>query len=235
MRESRTYGSMRGALGNERPYRDRWQPGPRHNDRPAPTSTANLRATRLRAFLRRSPLRGRAQHQTYDTAMTRDPVPSSAREGSLLTLAVLALVAGAAAGLVGAVFRLTLAQADQLRIILISWTHGQAAVGFLILVITCGAATGLAAWLVRRFSPQASGSGIPHAEAVLHGQLPPAPYGLAPVKSVGGVLAIGSGLALGREGPSVQMGASIAVFLDAFSAVAGQIGGCCWRPEQGLA
>jgi hypothetical protein len=87
------------------------------------------------AFLRRSPLRGRAQHQTYDTAMTRDPVPSSAREGSLLTLAVLALVAGAAAGLVGAVFRLTLAQADQLRIILISWAHGQAAVGFLILVI----------------------------------------------------------------------------------------------------
>ena len=86
------------------------------------------------AFLRRSPLRGRAQHQTYDTAMTRDPVPSSAREGSLLTLAVLALVAGAAAGLVGAVFRLTLAQADQLRIILISWAHGQAAVGFLILV-----------------------------------------------------------------------------------------------------
>jgi CIC family chloride channel protein len=165
------------------------------------------------AFLRRSPLRGRAQHQTYDTAMTRDPVPSSAREGSLLTLAVLALVAGAAAGLVGAVFRLTLAQADQLRIILISWAHGQAAVGFLILVITCGAATGLAAWLVRRFSPQASGSGIPHAEAVLHGQLPPAPYGLAPVKFVGGVLAIGSGLALGREGPSVQMGASIAVFI----------------------
>jgi CIC family chloride channel protein len=43
---------------------------------------------------------------------------------------------------------------------------------------------------------------------VLSGELPPA--SLVPVKFVGGVLVIGSGLALGREGPSVQMGASLA-------------------------
>jgi hypothetical protein len=42
----------------------------------------------------------------------------SQREGSLL---VLALVAGAAAGLVGAIFRLCLEQADRLRA---SWLHG---------------------------------------------------------------------------------------------------------------
>src|SRR5262249_5118826 len=59
-------------------------------------------------------------------------------------------------------------------------------------------------------SPYASGSGIPHVEAVLSGQLPPAPVSLVPVKFAGSVLAIGSGLALGREGPSVQMGASLA-------------------------
>jgi CIC family chloride channel protein len=153
--------------------------------------------------------------------MTCDPTSSSEKEGSLLALAALALVVGAAAGLVGALFRLTLARADELRNILIVWAHGHAALGFLVLVITCGSATCFAAWLVRRFSPQASGSGIPHAEAVLHGQVPPAPYGLALFKFVGGVLAIGSGLALGREGPSVQMGASIAVFI-------GRMVGCGW-------
>ncbi len=74
----------------------------------------------------------------------------------------------------------------------------------------CAAATAAAAWLVRKYSPHAVGSGIPHVECVLHGEIPPAPFRLVPVKFFGGVLAMGSGLALGREGPSVQMGASIA-------------------------
>ena len=63
---------------------------------------------------------------------------------------------------------------------------------------------------MRRLSPDAIGSGIPHVEAVLAVELPPAPIALLPVKFIGALLAIGAGLALGREGPCVQMGASLA-------------------------
>ena len=132
------------------------------------------------------------------------------REGSLLVLSLLSLLVGAISGTVGAIFRLSLEQADRLRNLLIAWAHGGRTMGLLFILVTCASATALAAWLVRRYAPQASGSGIPHVEAVLHGQLPPAPFRLIPVKFVGGLLAIGSGLALGREGPSVQMGASLA-------------------------
>ena len=131
-------------------------------------------------------------------------------QSSLLTLALLSLLAGAASGLLGAVFRLSLDQADRFRDALITWAHGETLAGFLLVIVTCAAATAVAAWLVRRFAPQAEGSGIPHVEAVMRGELPPALFRLIPVKFFGGLLAIGSGLALGREGPSVQMGASTA-------------------------
>jgi CIC family chloride channel protein len=139
-------------------------------------------------------------------------VPPGAADGSgnLLVLALLALVVGAAAGFVGAVFRLALEQADRLRDALIAWAHGQQLEGFSIVVGACAAATLLAASLVRRLSPYASGSGIPQVEAVLSGELPEPPFRIIPVKFVGGVLAIGAGLALGREGPSVHMGATMA-------------------------
>lgn len=133
--------------------------------------------------------------------------------GGLLMLAFLSLIAGAAAGVLGASFRLALEKADHLRDTLIAWAHGERFVGFLLVTAFCAAATFVAAWLVRRFSPNASGSGIPYVEAVLNGELPPAPFRQIGVKFLGGLLAIGSGLALGREGPSVQMGASSAHIL----------------------
>lgn len=99
-------------------------------------------------------------------------------EGSLLTLALLALPAGGAAGMVGALFRLALERADLLRDALVARAHGAALEGFLLVVLACSAAALVAAWLVPRFSPYASGSGIPHVEAVLQGELYPSPYGL---------------------------------------------------------
>ncbi len=85
--------------------------------------------------------------------------------------------------------------------------------GLPLVVVGVAAAAGIAAWLVRRFAPQAEGSGIPHVEAVLNGEEPPAQLRLIPIKFVGGLLAIGGGLALGREGPTVQIGATTAHLL----------------------
>jgi CIC family chloride channel protein len=131
-------------------------------------------------------------------------------KGNLLAVALLAPFAGAVAGFVAVIFRVALQWLDSFRGTVIGWAHGEAFAGFLFVVILCAAATALAAWLVRYHSPHAAGSGIPGVESVLDGELPPAPHRLIPVKFFGGLLAIGSGLALGREGPSVQMGATVA-------------------------
>ena len=108
-----------------------------------------------------------------------------------------------------ALFRLTLTQADWLRGAFVAWAHGEGVAGLLLVVVALAAAAALAAWLVRRFSPDAAGSGIPQVEETLSGDEPAKPLRSASVKFLGGVLAIGGGLALGREGPSVQMGAAI--------------------------
>src|SRR5277367_2913212 len=141
-----------------------------------------------------------------------EPAPEPAdRSGSLFVLALLAPIVGAVSGLLGATFRLALTHADRLRDELIVWAQGQKTAGFLLVVTFCAAATAIAAWLVRRYSPRASGSGVPDVEAVLEGALlDESPFRLIPVKFFGGILAIGAGLALGREGPSIQMGASTA-------------------------
>ena len=143
--------------------------------------------------------------------MSTATVTADAEEAQgVLPLALLALLVGAVTGFVAATFRLALGYAEQLRVQLVHWAHAHGAIGFVLLVASCAGATLLAAALVRRCAPLASGSGIPYVEAVLRAEIPPASYALLPVKYVGGLLAIGAGLALGREGPSVQMGAAIA-------------------------
>lgn len=137
-----------------------------------------------------------AEHREWDAA-------------GLLILSVLALLTGAGAGLVAAGFRLALARANGARSDLIGWAHGHGALGAVCVVATVAACAAVAASLVRRIAPAAKGSGLPHVEAVLKHKTQPAPLRLIPVKFVGGALAIGGGLALGREGPSIQMGASV--------------------------
>jgi CIC family chloride channel protein len=134
-------------------------------------------------------------------------------DGALLPLAAVALVAGVAAGILGAGFSMSLEQAGRWFAALAAWAQEKSTAGCLVLAAVCALATAFAARWVRLYSEYASGSGIPHVEAILSGELPPARRGLILVKFAGGTLAIGAGLALGREGPCVQMGADAAFWI----------------------
>ncbi len=74
----------------------------------------------------------------------------------------------------------------------------------------------ISGYLVQRFQPTAYGSGIPQVRAFILGAKLPLDLGVAVVKLIGGSIALGSGLFLGREGPTVHMGAAIARHLNRY-------------------
>lgn len=127
---------------------------------------------------------------------------------SILPLCCVAVVAGAAIGFVGGAFRWCLRVADRWRLDLLEWANHAPGPGWLVPVAVTAIAAAAGAAVVR-WVPLASGSGIQHVEAVARGEARSAPLHLVPTKFLGGLVAIGGGLVLGREGPTVHMGAAI--------------------------
>ncbi len=120
-----------------------------------------------------------------------------------------AALVGAGAGIVALFFRAALTGADALRNGLIDWSQQMPMGGWIFPVLFTALGAGISVALTRRYAPEAGGSGIPHLEAVLHRLRKLEWKRVLPVKFFGGIIAIGSGLALGREGPTVQMGGAV--------------------------
>ena len=87
----------------------------------------------------------------------------------------------------------------------VEWSHlSTLSFAWRTLLLMLGAAL-LAGWLVQRICPAAAGSGIPQMKLAFWKDFGWMPARLIGVKFVAGLLSIGGGLSLGREGPSVQL------------------------------
>jgi len=125
------------------------------------------------------------------------------------SLIFFAFVVGAIAGAIGAIFRLTLTYIDVFREKLYSGTGNSGLAGWVLPLLFGVIGISIALFLVRKFAPETSGSGVQEIEGALDEIRPLRWKRVLPVKFIASLFSLGSGLLLGREGPTIQIGANI--------------------------
>ena len=130
----------------------------------------------------------------------------------IFRILLVATFAGVLVGIVGGAFRTSLNFIAIQFHTFITYLHtvdgGWLIPGFLVTALITSICVGISRMMVK-LEPTTIGSGIQHVEAVMHGDAKPSRLIALPIKFFGGLLSIGSGMALGREGPTVQMAAVI--------------------------
>lgn len=115
------------------------------------------------------------------------------------------ILTGAVSGAVVVLFRYLLSYADGLLNMVLSFGRSHpwsVALWFLFLALAACVVSFLLKW-----ESFISGSGIPQVEGEILGEVDPGWQKVLLAKLAGGLLSIGCGLSLGREGPSIQLGA----------------------------
>ena len=115
---------------------------------------------------------------------------------------------GVLTGLVVAAFRYLLVCSEEILPRLYAWL-AQAPWEFTAFWLLALAGIGYIIYRILEAEPMTSGSGIPQIEGILAGEMQMNWARVLALKFAGAVLGIGAGLSLGREGPSVQLGACL--------------------------
>ena len=124
-----------------------------------------------------------------------------------LKLLVEAIIVGIFTGLVVGLFRFGIEKTSAFWLDLFKKAH-QNAVWFVAIVIGFIIVAVIAGYFVKQY-PHVGGSGIPEVKLELQGKLSVKWFPILWRKLIGGILVIGTGLFLGPEGPSLQLGSSI--------------------------
>ena len=120
-----------------------------------------------------------------------------------------ALLIGIIVGLVGAIFRIILSYIEIFRVNLYENAGNSGFMSWLWPILFAITGISIALYLVRKFAPEASGSGVQEIEGALDGLRPMRWKRVLPIKFIASLFSLGSGLLLGREGPTIQLGANI--------------------------
>lgn len=129
------------------------------------------------------------------------------KESKKIHLILKALLVGIIASFITVLYRYSLALAEKYSFSIYSFvSENKWAVPLLFLTL---ALIGFIVGKVVEKEPFCGGSGIPQVKAVMGGYLDENPFKIIIGKFIGGTLSIVSGLSLGREGPSVQLGACV--------------------------